>query len=249
MKIVLFLFVLITGSAVRGQSVAKVPDSVRKIIDEYNGLNRTENPPPGKAVLSDDELIKAKLIKLALKNPQMVAANANAEIAEIARKKAGSSLLSSINVGGNINEFVIQNTAAASFYPKYNLGLTVPFDIFARSKAEKKTADQTIIINNAQKQLIESNIKARVLIQYEYYKEKKQMVELQKIGMEDDLAAYERAQKDFKEDAITIEELNRIYKVSIAEKALLAAKEMDFNIAVIQMEEIIGIPLAVALQK
>jgi len=106
-----------------------------------------------------------------------------------------------------------------------------------------------IIISNAQRDQIVANIEARVLVQYEIYKERKEQVELQKIAMEDDLAAYERAQKDFKEDGITLEELNKIYKASISEKSFLAAKERDLNVAIIQMEELIGVPLQTALQK
>jgi hypothetical protein len=67
--------------------------------------------------------------------------------------------------------------------------------------------------------------------------------------MEDDIAAYVRAQKDFKENNIMIEELNRIYKTSIVEKAILATKEKDLNVAIIQLEEIIGTPIKTVLEK
>jgi outer membrane protein TolC len=240
MKMFLFVYFFTLIGQVYSQSLNKVSDSTRNLVNEYKGNKKT---------LSEDERIVEKLLKLALKNPQIASADANLKIAEISRKKAGSSLLNSISAAGNINEFTINGTAAAAFYPKYNLGIIVPFDIFARTQAEKNSADQMIIINTSQRLLIEANLKARVLIQYELYKEKKQLVELQKIAMEDDIAAYVRAQKDFKENNIMIEELNRIYKTSIVEKAILATKEKDLNVAIIQLEEIIGTPIKTVLEK
>lgn len=247
MKITLLIIILTFSNSLSSQSLSKVPDSVRKIVDDYTGVKKSSNTQF--ALINNEDQIKAKLIKLALKNAQITAADANVSISEIARKKANSSMLSSINIGGNVNEFVINNSPQANFYPKFNLGVTIPLDIVSKNKAEKKTADQMIIISNAQRDQIVANIEARVLVQYEIYKERKEQVELQKIAMEDDLAAYERAQKDFKEDGITLEELNKIYKASISEKSFLAAKERDLNVAIIQMEELIGVPLQTALQK
>lgn len=246
MKRILLIIILAYSNFLAAQSLSKVPDSVRKIVDEYTGVRKSGDNLP--IVKYSEDQIKSKLVNLALKNAQIDAADANISIAEIARKKANSSLLSSVNLGANVNEFVVNNSPAANFFPKYNFGLTLPLDAFAKNKAEKKTADQMIIFNKSQKEQLETNIKARVLIQYELYKEKKELVELQKIAMEDDVAAYERAQSDFKNDDITMEELNKIYKISITEKALLATKEKDLQIAIIQMEEIIGIPLEKALQ-
>jgi hypothetical protein len=143
---------------------------------------------------------------------------------------------------------VINNSPSASFFPKYNFGFSISLDAFAKNKAEKKTADQMIIFNKSQKEQLENNIRAKVLIQYELYKEKKELVQLQKIAMEEDVAAYEKAQNDFQNDEITMEELNKLYKATINEKALLVAKEKDLNIAIIQIEELIGMSLEKALQ-
>jgi outer membrane protein TolC len=249
MKIVAILFLIFSFSNTMAQTIARVPDSVRKKIDEYNGVNQPMPKNTKKIMLSEDDLIKEKLIVLALNNPQVKAVDATIIIAEIARNKANSSLLSSVSVGANLNEFALSNSKTASLYPKYNLGLAIPMDIFAKSKAEKKTANQNIVINKYQKQQIETFLKAKVLVQYEVYKEKKELLQFQKRSMEDDIAAYEKAQKDFKDEVITLEELNKIYKVSIGERGLLVSKEKDLNIATIQLEEIIGVPLKTVFEK
>ncbi len=249
MKIVILLFFIFSFSTTMGQAIARVPDSIRKKIDQANGVSRPMQKSGQKIIMSEEEFIKEKLIALALNNPQVKAVDASIVIAETARKKANSSLLSSINVGANLNEFALSNSAIASLFPKYNLGVSIPMDIFARSKAEKKTADQNIIINKYQKQQVENFLKAKVLAQYEVYKEKKELLQFHKRSMEDDIAAYEKAQKDFKDEVITLEELNKIYKVSLAERGTLISKEKDLNIAIIQLEEIIGVTLTTVFEK
>ncbi|MBC7935639.1 MAG: TolC family protein [Rhizobacter sp.] len=247
MKFIFLTLIVCYSMAVSGQSLSKMPDSVRKVVDEYNGVGqvvRVEKPP---VVLTDDA-IKEKLVKFALtNNAEITTADANIRIAQISRRKANSSMLSSINLGANANEFVINNSPQANFFPKYNLGVSIPLDLFAKNKAEKQTATQMITMNAAQKELVEKDIRTRVLILYETYKEKKQIVELQKMAMEDDIAAYEKAQQDYAENIITLEDVSKIYKASVNEKSILATKQKEFNISVIELESAIGVPLSKAL--
>jgi outer membrane protein TolC len=247
MKIFFLIVLLSVTSGITAQTVAKIPDSIRRVVDEYNGVRTTVTKPTtanaNYNLVDSDQIIKNKLIKLALKSDEITGADANIKIAEINRKKANSSLLSSFVLGANANEFVVSNSPQANFFPKYNFGVQVPLDIFARNKAEKGIADQNIISTKAQKDLLEKNLKARVLILYATYKEKKQQVELQKIANEEDLLAYENAQRDFKDEIISLEQLNKIYRGTIIEKAVLAEKERDFEIAKIQLEELIGVPI------
>ena len=247
MKFFFLITITFCCNLVTGQTLSKMPDSVRKIVDEYNGVGQTVKATVPPVVLSDDA-IKEKLVKIALnKNPEITAADAQVKVAEIARKKANSSMLNSVNIGANANEFVINNSPQANFFPKYNLGLSVPLDLFAKNKAEKQTANQMITVNKAQREPVEKTIRARVLILYENYKETKEILQLQKMSMEDDIAAYEKAQQDYADNIITLEDVNRVYKASVNEKSILASKQKDHNIAVIQLEEAIGMPLAKAI--
>src|SRR5690606_2850132 len=122
-----------------------------------------------------------------------------------------------------------------------------PLDLFARAKAAKQTASQEIIVTEAQKTQQENIIKMEVLIRYENYKEQKELVELQKISMEDDFAAYQRAQQQYADDEIDLTEMNRLYKAYINEKATLTSLQKNFNVAIIELESIIGVSLEKAL--
>jgi len=244
MNKVILLILLFSGNKIMAQSLTKIPDSVRKLVDEYNMVNTNKsNKNIIKTPLSNDEEIKEKLISLALNNPLIRVSISNINNAETARKKANTSLLSSVNIGGNINEFVISNPQAAAFFPKYNLGVSIPLDLLIKNKAEKKTADEMILIAKAQKEQLETNLKTKVLVQYEIYKEEKELLQFKKIALDGANDNYEKAQKDFKDEVILIDELNKMYKLYIAEKALLVSKEKDYNIAVILLEELIGLKL------
>jgi outer membrane protein TolC len=249
MSKILLLLLLCTAFYAAGQSDRISADSLWKINTQNDlAAKKASGSDTGKVLNSEDD-IKAQLILLALNNSQVVAADANVRIAEIARKKANSSFLSSVSVGGNINEFVINNSPAASFFPKYNFGITVPFDVFAKAKAEKRTTEELITVNKSQKILIGEALKAKVLMQYENYKEKKELLLLQRIILDDEAAAYEKAQRDYKDEAITIDEMNKVYREMIGAKASLTTKEKELNIAIIEIEQTIGVPLTTVLEK
>ncbi|MDB5203438.1 MAG: hypothetical protein JWQ27_2847 [Ferruginibacter sp.] len=245
MKLLFLIIGISCGSQqLFAQSLAKIPDSVRAKMDNFNNVT----PKAPTVDVTDEAWIKARLVKLAMENPELIAADANIRIAEIARQKTNSNLLSSVNVGANINEFVVKNSPAASFFPKYNVGVSIPLDLFAKNKAAKQTADELITVNQANKDLQVKQIKMEVLIRYENYKEKKELVTLQKQGMEEDLGAYERAQKDYADEAITVEEMGRFYKIYVEQKSKLVTREREYNVAVIELEDMIGMPLSKALQ-
>jgi outer membrane protein TolC len=249
MKKIMLLILLFSGSEIIAQSLSKMPDSVRRVVDDYNMVSKSKGSKNGiKTTLSSDDEIKELLMSLALKNPEIRVAISNINIAEAAKKKAKTSILSAVNIGGNINEFVVSNPQAAAFFPKYNLGLNFSLDLFARNKAAKKTADEMVLIAKAQKEQVENNIKARVLMRYEIYKEEKTLLQFKKIALDDVNANYEKAQRDFKNEAITLDELNKMYKLSLEEKEHLVSKEKDFNIAVIMLEELIGVKLKTILE-
>ena len=247
-QLLMVIFIIFSFQmVVKAQRIPQVPDSVRK---KYQ-LN---NPRPAavKVVelssLNQDSLIKIKLVRLASNNPVLVVADASIRIAETEFDRAKYSWLGSVSAGANINEFVINNSPAASFFPKYNLGITIPLNIISKTKSEKKIATQNIIINTENKKERLRVMKTLVLSLYEEYKEKRELLRLQKIGMDDDYQAYLAAQKNYADGSIELDEMNRIYKSYVNEQGKLITKEKELNIAVIQIEELINMPLQLAIK-
>ena len=247
---ILFLAMLLPFAELAAQRIQQVPDSIRKKyqVQQQERKAREKGPVIDYSTLNQDSLIKVKLVKLAMSNPNINIADANIRISEANLKSAKLAWLNSVVVGANINEFVVQNSAAASFFPKYNVGASVPLDIFSRTKREKKVARENIIINNELKKDKQTFLKSEVLMRYENYKEKREVVILQKSYMEYDFSAYEAAQRVYSEGDMTIEDMNKTHQIYLTEKSKLITRERDLNIAIIQLEELIGVPVAEALQ-
>ncbi len=235
MKLFFFCCFLIFTEIACAQRIQQVPDSLRP---KFNNAQQA---------IDTEQEIKNHLVRLALKNPVFTSDDAAIEIAELNRKKANSSWLSSVNMGANINEFVINNSPAGNFYPKYNLGLLVPLDIYSRNKNERKVGDQNIIIANAVKQQRMNEIKAETLIRYENFKEQKELVNLQKVSTDNNYSDYLAAQTNYADGTIAVDVLNKIYQGYVLEQFKLITFKKQLNVAIIQLEEIIGVPLSRAL--
>lgn len=243
MRSILFILCLLAGVESFGQKIGELSDTARKKYEEQKNKVAQIVQKDNSQNLTADEVIQNKLVSLALKNPAFTIDNANIKIAEFNKKKVGSSWLSVIGVGSNVNEFVINNSPVANFYPKYNVGLDIPFDIFTRIGNENRIAKQNITIANALKQLHINEVRAEVLTLYEDFKEKSDLVVLQNIAVENNLADYKAAQKNFENGQGTVEEMNRIYQNYMQERFDLVSLERDRRVAIIQLEEAIGMPL------
>ncbi|MEO8567822.1 MAG: TolC family protein [Ginsengibacter sp.] len=235
MKIFFFSCIIFLAEAACAQRITQVPDSLRK------------KPEASIRVADNEQEIKNRLVKLALKNPAFTADDAAIEIAVLNRKKANSSWLNSISLGGNINEFVVNNSPTANFYPKYNLGVLVPLDIYSRNKNERMVGDQNIIIANAAKDQRMNEIKAETLIRYENYKEQKELVNLEKIAVDNNYSDYQSAQNNYADGTVTVDVLNKIYQGYVLEQFKLVTLRKQLNVAIIQLEEIVGVPLSKAI--
>jgi outer membrane protein TolC len=246
-----FILVLATLSGFCLETFSQVTPKATDIDKRKN-----VNPPASLAARSNpdlisanqDSIIKLKLVKLALNNPAMKIADANIKISQSELARAKNAWLGSINIAGNINEFVIQNSPAAVYYPKYNLGLLVPLDLFSKTKSEKEVARENIYIGQELKKDKAEMIKALVLTAYENYKEKKEIVFLERSFIEYDYSAYDAAQKAFTDGDITVDVMNKAHQEYLLEKSKLVTKEKDLNVATIQLEQFIGVPVSEALK-
>lgn len=246
-KFLTSIFIFLFYSASYSQRIPQVPDSIRKNYKEAQAVLSAKNNIDY-ARLNQDSLIKSKLVKLAMLNPSIEIAEANQRIATSELTKAKTSWLSVFNAGANVNEFVIQGSPAANFFPKYNLGVSVPFDVVPRLKRDKKVAQENILISSEILKDREQLIKSQVLIAYENYKEKKEMVFLQKSSIEYDFSAYEAAQSNYTAGDVTMEDMNKTHQLYLNERSKLITKEKELNIAIIELEQLIGMPLALALK-
>jgi outer membrane protein TolC len=191
-----------------------------------------------------DSLIKRKLIELALQNPAFKEADAMITSAQYELKGANTVWLNSIVLSGNINEFVINNTningiPASTLYPKYNFGVNIPLGLFTRQ--EKNIAKEKVKIYDSQKDQKKRALTKEVLQRYENYKEKKELLNLQKLITDEQYSNYQQYQRDFASGEVKdIKDVNKEYQAWLQERTRLRTSEKDLKLAQLEIEEIIG---------
>jgi len=191
--------------------------------------------------------IREKLVQLAMQNPNYEVADRNVAIANYQLKKAKGSWLGLVGAQGNLNEFSINpppgQNGGLTYYPRYNVGVTLPFDVFSTKRNDIKVARQQVGIAQAQKNERFREIKAEVLTKYEDYLLFKQKLEFQSQIVQDAESVYLQAEKDFSDGIIKQEDYNKAFKNRSQEKTGLAEIVHSYNISKIDLEKLIGVPI------
>ena len=163
--------------------------------------------------------IRERLIQLAMQGPGYEIMDHNAQVASYNIRIAKSAYLGLFSAQGNINEFTITGTPTSTgvaipyYYPKYNFSLNIPFDIFTRTSNTVKIAKQNYYASTAAKNQKFRDIKADVLTKYENYLLAKQLVELQGKVTQSEYATLKRAEGDFGENLIKLDDVERAQRL------------------------------------
>ena len=192
--------------------------------------------------------IREKLVQLAMQNPVYEMADHAALAATYQIKIAKSAYLGLLSAQGNINEFTISKptyngTQIPYYYPRYNLALNIPFDIFTRTTNNVKIAQENYYMAAAAKNQKFREIKADVLSKYENYLLARQLVELQGKITQSEYATLKRAESDFSENLIKLDEVERVQKSYINEQVKSLTLQKDLNLAKIEIEKVIGVSI------
>jgi outer membrane protein TolC len=192
--------------------------------------------------------IREKLVQLAMQNPVYEIADRVSLAASYQIKIAKSAYLGLFSAQGNLNEFTISKptyngTQYPYYYPRYNFGLNIPFDIFTRTTNTVKIAQENYFIAAAAKNQKFREIKADVLSKYENYLLVRQLVELQGKITQSEYATLKRAESDFSENLIKLDEVERVQKSYINEQVKSLTLQKDLNLAKIEIEKVIGVPI------
>ena len=161
-------------------------------------------------------------------------------------KIAQSGYLGLLAAQGNINEYTVNpprynNQTIPFYYPKYNLGINIPFNVFTIVPNTTKIAKEKYYIAAAEKNEKFREIRADVLTKYENYLLARQLVELQGKIVQGEYATLKRLESDFAENLIKLEEVEREQKVYINEQVRSLTLQKDLNVTKIELEKIIGV--------
>jgi outer membrane protein TolC len=192
--------------------------------------------------------IREKLVQLAMQNPAYEIVDHAALAASYQIKIAKSGYLGLIAAQGNVNEFTVNppvynGQSVPFYYPKYNLGVNIPFNIFTTVPNNTKVAQENYYIADAVKREKYREIKADVLTKYENYLLARQMVELQGKITQSEYATLKRAESDFAENLIKLEEVEREQKVYINAQIQSLTLQKNLNLTKIELEKVIGVSI------
>lgn len=211
------------------------------LLAQRNGNNSTyHNTDTGKVFD-----VREKLVQLALQNPNYEIADRTVNKSLYDLRKAKGSWLGAVGVSGNLNEFSIkqQQAGIASFYPRYNISLNIPLDLFTTKSNEIKAARETYLIAEASRNEKFREIRADVLTLYEDYLLYKARLESQIRITQDEQTIFISKERDFKDGIINQEEYTKYSKAF--EEADLRKKEYQRNLNVIkyELQRMIGVPV------
>jgi outer membrane protein TolC len=193
--------------------------------------------------------IREKLVQLAMQGPTYEMVDHASLAAGYQIKVVKSSYLGMLSAQANVNEYSIIHQKDANgvvipnYYPLFNLALNVPFDIFTRTSNNIKIAKENYDITTAAKNQKFREIKADVLSKYENYLLARQLVELQGKITQSEYATLKRAESDFAENLVKLEDVEKAQKSYINEQVKSLTLQKDLNLTKIAIEQIIGVKI------
>lgn len=195
------------------------------------------------AFVRDTLDIREQLVNLAMLNSGRGIDSANRNIAVYNLNKAKNSWFDQIAIAGNINEFSLTNSTVASYYPRYNFGITIPLGIFSRHGNDVKIArEQVHIVDLISEQKLKA-IRRDVLSRYETFLEKRDILKIEKETVEDVKTTYIKAKSDYTSSAISLDKYTEAIKNYNEELQKVRTADKNFNIAYLELEELVGFGL------
>ena len=193
--------------------------------------------------------VREKLVQLAMQNPNYEIADRTVNKSLYELRKAKGSWLGQLSLQGNVNEFSIKPATAnqPNFYPRYNLSVNVPFDLFISKTNDIKIARENYLIAEADRNDKYRLIRAEVLTIYEDYLMHKERLESQIRITQDEYTIFLSKERDFQDGIINQEEYTRTNKAYEEAKLRRGEYQRNLNVAKIDLERMIGIPLEEAL--
>jgi len=229
MKQLLFITLLLSSISIYAQVPAN-PNSAYRLNSDTGRMSN----------------VRERLVQLALQNPLYEIADHNVTIAEYNIRLAKTSWLGAIIIAGNLNEFSIDPKASGGnsvYYPRYNFGVSIPLDIFSKSANNTKIAYEKYQIAQAERNDRFRLIKADILTRYEDYLLAQEKLSLQYKITKDAFEAYSKAEIDFKNNVIKIEDLNSFNSKYTDEQIKRLELQRNYNVSKIEIEKLIGVKL------
>jgi outer membrane protein TolC len=188
--------------------------------------------------------IREKLVQLAIQNPTYEVADRKVAIANQELAKTKNKILGQVVLSANLNEFSINppKDGYNIYYPRYNIGATLPLDLFITRSKEINIAKENLGIAQAERNERYRLIKAEVLTAYEDYLMAKQKLEFQSQITQDAFQEYKQQERDFSDGIIEQKDYNAGFKKWTDEQSKKIEMQRNLNVIKLNLEAMIGMP-------
>jgi outer membrane protein TolC len=198
--------------------------------------------------------VAEKLAELGAKNYVIQASEKSIDMAEEDVKKAKSLWFNHVSPNFNLNEFTLArtlgiNTQFNSFWPRYNINLSLPLGMFAGNKSAVNKSKIAVEQAKLNQETIILNIKRNIRVYYQDYISNKYLLALQESLLQDEKIILDRVNTSFENNQVDLEVFTaatKKYNDLLSKKITLLR---DINYAVFNLEEILGMPLDIAISK
>ncbi|MEN7551578.1 TolC family protein [Rapidithrix thailandica] len=187
-----------------------------------------------------------KLIRTAWKNyPENKILQHKITISEYEIRKAKVDWSKDIRASFNLNEGNIDppENGANLFYPRYNMGVTLPLSTLLVTPKQVKIAKQNHQIAKEELNQQKLFIRKIVLIKYQHYLSAKKVFQVQSEITEEQYSKYVLAEQQFKNGEIELETFNETLRSYNTERLNKIKAEEQLLTSKIELEELVGVPL------
>jgi|1048.fasta_scaffold00036_25 outer membrane protein TolC len=198
--------------------------------------------------------VAEKLAELGAKNFMIQSAGKSVEMAQEDVKKAKSMWFNHVSPNFNLNEFTIARTLGMnnqlnSFWPRYNINLSLPLGMFAGNKSAVNKSKIAVEQAKLNQETIILNIKRNIRVYYQDYISNKYLLALQESLLQDEKILLDRVNTMFENNQVDLE----IFTAATKKYNDLLAKKInllkEINYAIYNLEEILGMPLDIAISQ
>ena len=199
-----------------------------------------------------NESIAERLSALAVNNRKVEIAEKSVQGAKLEVERSKANIFNNITFSSNFNEYSINSTIQGVqnfFYPRYNLGLSLPFGYITTQAKQVKIAKSNLEKSTVAKQLEIEDIKNAIKIQYELYLANKYFLALHETLLQDQKILLDKIAVSFENNQIdldTFSAANRSFNDVLIKKINLIK---DLNTSKYQLENLLGMKLEDAYKK
>ncbi len=173
---------------------------------------------------------------------------------EYSYKAQKTAWLDNFRASGNINSFSnnrsnINELTGQAFYPRYNIGVSVPFGIFVNYPKQTKAQFHNYQAQVESLRMAKQNLRLEVITRYYNYVRTQKLYELQEEVLQDVEFATKKTEERFSKGEVNLDAYTAASARYNAERGTKVTLERDLMVAKAEMEMLLGMPLNTALIK